>query len=374
MIGITRLGLSLLVWLAVLTVARTEERAEAWARLMPYFTPPAEFAGQLGAYKSPLNFYDGQPVKSPADWPKRRQEILDYWMSVMGPWPARLEKPKLEVLEKQERENFVQETIRVEIAPGVMQNGYLLIPNGKGPFPAVFVPYYDPESSIGIKPKTVLRDFAYQLAKRGFVTLSIGTPGGNAYKPELSGAKCQPLSYYAYIAVNCHTALANLPEVDAKRIGVVGHSYGSKWSMFASCLYDKFACAVWSDGGLVFDEGRPSINYWEPWYLGLDPQEVRKPGLITPESPRTGAYKKIVEAGHDLIELQALMAPRPFLVSGGSEDYRARWPVLNYAIAVNQFLGYTNRVAMTNRPDHPPTPESNEQIYTFFEHFLKPGP
>ena len=27
------------------------------------------------------------------------------------------------------------------------------------------------------------------------------------------------------------------------RIGIVGHSYGGKWALFASCLYDKFACA-----------------------------------------------------------------------------------------------------------------------------------
>jgi len=65
------------------------------------------------------------------------------------------------------------------------------------------------------------------------------------------------------------------------------------------------------------------------------------------------------------------MAPRPFLVSGGSEDTPARWPALNHSIAVNQLLGYTNRVAMTNRKDHTPTPESNEVIYLFFEHFLK---
>ena len=42
------------------------------------------------------------------------------------------------------------------------------------------------------------------------------------------------------------TALAQTPNVDPKRIGVVGHSYGGKWAMFASCLYDKFAAAAWS--------------------------------------------------------------------------------------------------------------------------------
>ena len=49
------------------------------------------------------------------------------------------------------------------------------------------------------------------------------------------------MSALAYVAANCHTALAGLSYVDADRIGIVGHSYGGKWAMFASCLYDKFA-------------------------------------------------------------------------------------------------------------------------------------
>jgi hypothetical protein len=65
------------------------------------------------------------------------------------------------------------------------------------------------------------------------------------------------------------------------------------------------------------------------------------------------------------------MAPRPFLVSGGSEDPPERWKALNHTIAVNTLLGYSNRVAMTSRKGHTPTLESNEQIYLFFEHFLK---
>jgi hypothetical protein len=76
----------------------------------------------------------------------------------------------------------------------------------------------------------------------------------------------------------------------------------------------------------------------------------------------------------DLHELHALMAPRPFLVSGGAEDRPERWRALNHAVAVNRFLGYAGRVALTSRPAHDPTTESNEQIYRFFEHFLRKGP
>ena len=122
-------------------------------------------------------------------------------------------------------------------------------------------------------------------------------------------------------------------------------------------------------------KNRANVNYWERWYLGFEPgQKDRQPGIPNAENPRTGAYKKMIEEGHDLQELHALMAPRPFLVSGGAEDRPERWKALNHAIAVNNFLGAKNRVAMTNRKTHAPTEESNEQIYLFFEHFLKPDP
>ena len=351
-------------------VCLAAEPGAPWSTIAPYFQPPAEFANDFGSYRSPLKFTDGREVKSAADWQARRQEILAQWHEIMGPWPALIPKPTIEYLETSRRENLTQHRIRLEIAPGQTVMGYLLIPDGPGPFPAVLVPFYEPETSMGLGGKP-MRDFGYQLARRGFVSLAIGSPGGDARKPDIGTAKCQPLAFLGYIGANCYNALASLKEVDPGRVGVVGHSYGGKWAMFASCLYDKFACAVWSDPGIVFDEARPSVNYWDPWYLGDTPPPKRPVGLPSADRPRTGAYRQLVEQGHDLTELHALMAPRPFLVSGGSEDSPSRWNALNHAIAVNRLLGQSQRVAMTNRPKHDPTPESNEVIFQFFEHFLK---
>ena len=217
-----------------------------------------------------------------------------------------------------------------------------------------------------------MRDFALQLAQRGFVALSLGSDPETYYptRRRASSSRSRTTPTWPPTATG---AWPTVPDVDPKRIGIVGHSYGGKWAMFAACLYDKFACAAWSDRGIVFDEKRSNVNYWEPWYLGFDPAGTnRKPGIPTEKNPRTGPYKKMMAEGHDLHELHALMAPRPFLVSGGSEDPPERWKALNHAVAVNKLLGYENRVAMTNRTAHDPTEESNEQLYLFFEHFLKP--
>ncbi|HEY7158809.1 MAG TPA: sialidase [Gemmataceae bacterium] len=356
------------VWAGFLGRAAAAE--EIGPRLAPFFHPPAEFAKDTGNYKSPLKFDDGRPVRNAEDWAKRRREIRKTWHDIMGPWPAPIAKPKIDYLAKERRENLTQHHIRLEIAPGLTtEDAYLLVPDGEGPFPAVLVVFYDAKTGIGLG-KTPFRDFAYQLAKRGYVTLSLGSAPATFY-PNKEKAQLQPLSFHAYVASNCRNALANLPRVDPKRIGVVGHSYGGKWAMFASCLDDGFACGVWSDPGIVFDEKRANVNYWEPWYLGYEPGHERKPGIPNDKNPRTGAYKRMIELGRDLHELHALMAPRPFLVSGGAEDQPERWKALNHAIAVNDLLGYKNRVAMTNRKGHAPTEESNEQIYLFFERVLK---
>src|SRR4030095_2164874 len=127
-------------------------------------------------------------------------------------------------------------------------------------------------------------DFGAQLANRGFVALCIGNIG-----PDNAGGKAvQPLSYLAYAAANCCNALANLPEdVDPARIGIIGHSFGGKWAMFASCLHEGFACAVWIDPGIVWNEKDANANYWEPWYLGYEfgrpADQQRKEGI-----PREG--------------------------------------------------------------------------------------
>jgi dienelactone hydrolase len=341
---------------------------ETWKAIAPFFRPPETLAGDLGRYKSPLNFDDGRRVKTADDWQQRRREILAFWRSAIGAWPPLIERPAMEEKETTRREGFRQEKVGLQVAADLRVDGYLLLPDGEGPLPAVLVVYYDAETGAGLVPEKKHRDFGYQLARRGFVALSIGWP--RRYTDEMS-PRMQPLSSLAYIAANCYNALAALPEVDPQRIGVVGHSFGGKWAMFAACLYEKFACAAWSDPGIVFDERRPNVNYWEPWYLGWEAGRARTPGVPTDENPSTGAYKRLFEGGHDLHGLHALMAPRPFLVSGGAEDRPERWKALNHTVAVNRLLGYENRVAMTNRPAHSPTRESNEQLYLFFEHFLK---
>ncbi len=372
---------------AVVGADQPASSAALWKKLEPFAQPPDEFAGKLGPYRSPLKFADGSTVKTPADWTRRRDEIAKSWHKRLGAWPALVEKPAIKKLAKVERDGYTEYKVQVQVSvSGNSVVGYLLVPNGKGPFPAVVVPFYEPLTSIGQGPKgrgAGTHDYGLQLVKRGFVTLSIGTPGsleqtGSDTREALVQAgkalDRQPLTFLAYVAANCLTVLAQLPEVDALRIGIIGLSYGGKWSMFASCLDERFACAVWSDPGIVFNEKDSNVNYWEPWYLGFDPKTQRKPGVPSEKNPRTGLYKELIDAGDDLVDLHALMAPRPVLVSGGVQDPPKNWQALNHLVAVNTMLGKKNRAFLTARKTHVPTAEALELELVFLEYFLKYAP
>ncbi len=352
-----------------------------WQLIEPFTGAPSEFAGSFGPYRSPLKFADGSQVETANDWARRRREILETWQRRLGPWPPLIVRPVLTYLETNERDGYIERHVRVQVSSAErFVDGYLLLPPGDGPFPAVLIPFYEPLTSIGRGTKGAgTHDYGLQLVRRGFITLSIGTPapleefGGDTRRLLVKAASednRQPLGILAYVAANCHTALAQMRQVDGQRIGIIGLSYGGKWAMFASCLHDKFACAVWSDPGIVFNEQNANVNYWEPWYLGYDPERTRQPGVPSATNPRTGLYEELIGAGDDLVDLHALMAPRPLLVSGGTEDPPGNWRALNHLVAVNERLGYGRRVAMTARTTHVPSPEALQIELAFLEYWL----
>ncbi|HYE98458.1 MAG TPA: prolyl oligopeptidase family serine peptidase [Planctomycetota bacterium] len=354
--------------------------SDRWDRLRPLFETPEGYRGKLAPYDKVLRFDDGTPVTSAEDWPRRREEIRKYWFDTIGHWPPLLEKPEAQVKETVELDGYTRRKIRLQTAPQTHWDVYLLVPRGEGPFPAVVVVGYTSEDGAGIgkrhqealaaaaDPTTVKpSSLGTRLAETGVAVLAFG--GGSSSKD------IQPLSSLAYQAANVHRYLSGCPEIDGRRIGIFGHSFGGKWALFASALYDRFVCAVWSDPGIVWNEKDANANYWEPWYLGMEPNVKRTPGKVTPENPRTGAYKKMLADGRDLHDLHALMAPRPFLVTGGKQgqDPPDRWIVLNNVRALYEMLGRTPLVGMHTRPGHPNTPESLEASFDFFHHVLRPN-
>ena len=49
-------------------------------KIKPFFKPPKEYKHLYGDYRSPLLFYNGEKVKSPADWGKEELKFLLHGM------------------------------------------------------------------------------------------------------------------------------------------------------------------------------------------------------------------------------------------------------------------------------------------------------
>ena len=71
-----------------------------------------------------------------------------------------------------------------------MVDTFLLVPDGKGPLPAVVVVYYNAQTGVGLGTK--MRDYGWHLAKRGFLILSLGKPNATVNLDDADKAKGGP--------------------------------------------------------------------------------------------------------------------------------------------------------------------------------------
>jgi hypothetical protein len=132
-----------------------------------------------------------------------------------------------------------------------------------------------------------------------------------------------------YDAMRGVDVLVSLPDVDADRIGAVGHSLGAKETLYLAAFDERIKAAVASEGGLGFR----STNWDAPWYLG--------PAIRDESFPLNH---------HQLL---ALIAARPFLILGGeagpgAADGDRSWPLLEAALPVWKLYGEPTRLGLRN--------------------------
>ena len=343
------------------------------AKLAPYFKPPEELANDLGNYRSPLKFDDGTDVKTAADWKKRRAEIRKYWHGLMGEWPALIEKPKVELGAKEDRDGVTQYKLKIETAPGrTVDDAYLLVPDGEGAVPrggGRLLRGEHRRSGRATNGDERLRDST----REARVRRALARRRPETYYPTKEKCKIQPLSFHAYEAANCCTALQQMsergPEADRRGGPLVRREVGDVRRGAARRVRVR---------GDVRPRHRVRREARQRELLGAVVPRFR-PGI---EGAAQAGHSERQEPAHRAVQeadgrrprphdLHALMAPRPFFVSGGSEDPPERWKALNHLVAVNKLLGAENRVAMTNRKQHSPDAESNEALCLFFEYALK---
>lgn len=110
-------------------------------------------------------------------------------------------------------------------APSVQMAGLLTVPSGKGPFPAVVLvhgsgPNDRDETIYGHKPFLVLAD---HLTRQGIAVLRYDKRGIQASTGDHAKATTHDFAADAEAAL---ALLAKRPELDQKRLGLIGHSEG----------------------------------------------------------------------------------------------------------------------------------------------------
>ncbi|MGA2651675.1 MAG: alpha/beta hydrolase [Terracidiphilus sp.] len=118
-----------------------------------------------------------------------------------------------------------EEVTYINKAAGNTLAATLAIPNGKGPFPAVLLitgsgPNDRDESMLGHKPFLVLSDY---LTRKGIVVLRADKRGVSKSTGDLANATTADFATDAEAGV---TFLKTRSEVDAHKIGLIGHSEG----------------------------------------------------------------------------------------------------------------------------------------------------
>jgi len=143
---------------------------------------------------------------------------------------------------------------------------YLYRPQGDGPFPVVI---YNHGSREGRERESVPFEYiGRMLTRAGYVVLvperrGYGKSDGVIWRQEAGNSRSQVV---ARLQVETDDVLAALPYVqtlafaDAKRVAVMGWSFGGIVSMFAVSRSSAFRAAVNQAGGALTWDGNPSLR------------------------------------------------------------------------------------------------------------------
>jgi dienelactone hydrolase len=259
-----------------------------------------------------------QPVRTPADWSRRRRAILAAMQEIMGPLPGAKKRCPLEVQVSEEFDagSFIRRRITYASEPGSRVPAYLLIPKrlleNPGTKASAVLCLHPTDNVNGCKVVVGLggkehRQYAVELAERGFVTFAPAYPLLADYQPDLAALGYVSGTMKAiWDNTRALDLLEALPFVRGGSFGAIGHSLGGHNSVFTAVFNERIKAVVSS--------------------CGLDSFADYKGGDITGWTsarymPKLAAYKgRSNETPFDFDELLAAIAPRAVLISASLQD------------------------------------------------------
>jgi endonuclease/exonuclease/phosphatase family metal-dependent hydrolase/dienelactone hydrolase len=263
-------------------------------------------------------------AKTATEWIPRKKSILNAMQSVMGRLPEfeSLNVPEMELLEEIDCGDYVRRKILYRSQAGNRTPAFLCVPkaafkkNAK-PLPAVLC-LHPTDNVIGNGVVVGLggkanRQYASELATRGYVTLAPAYPLLADYQPDVKALGWESGTLLAvWDNIRGIDLLCSLPFVKRDAIGAIGHSLGGHNAIYTAA-FDKRIAAVVSSCG--FDS-------YQDYYGGDQTKWIAGKGWTQLRyMPKLANYQdRLDEIPFDFDEILATIAPRPILVVAPLHD------------------------------------------------------
>ncbi len=334
-----------------------------------------------------LEFRDDQgkiaPVRSLADWHRRRAEILAGMQLVMGPLPGPEKRVPLDVRVEEEKDfgAYVRRRITYQAEPGSRVPAHLFIPKdalvaGARPRSGVLClmgtsGHRHADTPPGPNYSGNQND-AEALVARGYVaisppypTLGFGARSGIGIKhdPDLKALGYASGTMKAiWDNIRALDVLETLPFVQRSGFATIGTSLGGHNSIYTAVFDERIRVVVSSCG---FDS---YLDYAAtPWEPGKGWAQNRYMPRIT-DFPRD-------QIPFDFHEMIGALAPRAFFANSPSRDANFKWRsaarIVAAALPVYRLHGVPELIRIVH-PDaaHEFPPDVREQAYAWIGQFL----
>jgi dienelactone hydrolase len=347
----------------------------------------------LGPHQRVMHLADDagheQPIRTAADWARRRSGIVKGMEAVMGPLPAEMRRDgidaptpapfDLRVLAETEQEGVPRQTISFISRKNERVTAFLYVPKGiaAGERRAAIVALQPTGKEgkqivaglieqYGGKPN---RRYALELAQRGYIVIAPDYVSfGDATDHDFDRDDYESGTMKAIVDdMRCVDYLQSRPDVDPARIGSIGHSLGGHNAVFHAVFDVRVKAIVSSCGWTPFHD----------YYGGLKLQNWAQARYMPFVTSRFANDPNRMP--FDFYELIAALAPRAFFscspLHDGNFDYRGVKKAVREARPVFNLLGAP--LALQARyPDcgHDfPNPQRRE-AYAFLDAALKHKP
>ncbi len=333
---------------------------------------------RLLVYRGPNN--EPLPVRTKEDWAKRKEEILQGMQSVMGRLPGPEKRCPLDVKVEDEVDcgSYVRRFITYASEPGSRVPAYLLIPKSAlqdgGPSAPAALCLHGTDNEVGHGIVVGLgnrpnRQYASELAERGYVTLAPNYPLLAKYQPDIKALGWESGTLKAvWDNIRGLDLLDSLPYVKHGAYGTIGHSLGGHNSVYTAVFDDRIKVIVTSCG----------LDSFLDYYGGNEKMWMPEQGWTqTRYMPRLAQYRgHLQDIPFDFHELIGALAPRHVLIIAPLQDHNFQAESVDRIVAaakeVYELYGHPERLQLEH-PDceHDFPVEMREKAYELFDAVLR---